>query len=274
MNLDNLDNDIDELFRKLSKKKEMIDKMEEGKEKEREERVYLERINYLKKNFPSAYNSCSYALTKNLNTYREPDHKVVQGERQTVFIGLNLRSSHICKDTYLHNFPLGSGIYILDNYYMKKFKCQIEGCGEEFCFDRYFTFFQCYFSVNNEPEKSTGPFDNVVKFSILPGEKKKIGVRKFEKFNIIINGVKIFDFYFPKGSTVREFKKYIEEKSGNIFILKEVHFFNLYQKKKLENFDTLECVTGEEFDIELVKDDKSFNNFELKEKFKIIMSLK
>ena len=79
---------------------------------------------------------------------------------------------------------------------------------------------------------------------------------------------------FPKGATIREFKKNIEEKSGNIFILNEVHFFNLYQKKKLDIFDTLECATGKEFDVELVKDDKSFDKFELKEKFKIIMSLK
>ena len=269
-----LDKDLDELFRKLNTKKEKIDEMEEGKEKEREKRVYLDRINYLKNYFPSAYNSCSYALTKNINAKREADHKVVEGERQTVFSGLNLRSSIICKDTYLHNYPLGSGIYILDNYYMKKFKCKIEGCGEEFCFDKYFTFFQCYFSVNNEPEKSTGPFDNVVKFSILPGEKKKINIRLFEKFNVIINGQKIFDFRFPKGSTVREFKKYIEEKSGNVIILNEVYFFRLYEKKKLENFETLECAIGEEFDVEIAKDDKSFDNFELKEKFKIIMSLK
>lgn len=111
-----LDKDLDGLFRKLNTKKEKIDEMEEGKEKEREKRVYLDRINYLKKYFPSAYNSCSYALTKNINAKREADHKVVEGERQTVFSGLNLRSSIICKDTYLHNYPLGSGIYILDNY--------------------------------------------------------------------------------------------------------------------------------------------------------------
>ena len=59
-----------------------------------------------------------------------------------------------------------------------------------------------------------------------------------------------------------------------MIILNEVYFFRLYEKKKLENFETLECAKGEEFDVEIAKDDKSFDNFELKEKFKIIMSLK
>ena len=49
-----LDNDIDELFKKLNAKKEVIDKMAEGKEKEREKRILQERLEYLQKYFPSS----------------------------------------------------------------------------------------------------------------------------------------------------------------------------------------------------------------------------
>ena len=269
-----LDSDIDELFRKLSQKKEVIDKMEEGKEKEREQRIYLDRINYLQKHFPSQYNKCAYGLTINIKTKREPDHKVIKKDKQTIFPGLNLRSSSFCGDTYFHNYPLGEGIFVLDNYYMKNFTCKIEGCGNIFCFDKYFTFWVCYYSVNNEPEKSTGPSDNVVKFSILPGERKEIKIRFHEKFNIIVNGKKIFDFIFPIKSSIREFKKCIEEKLGDEIILKEVYYFRFCEKKKMENFDTFENVTGKEFDVELVKDENSFNSFEPKEKIRIIISLK
>ena len=45
-----LDNEIDELFKKLNDKKEMIDRMEEGKEKEREKRILEERLVYFCKN--------------------------------------------------------------------------------------------------------------------------------------------------------------------------------------------------------------------------------
>ena len=268
-----LDKDIDELFRKLNSKKEEIDKMEEGNEKEREKRVYLERLNYLKKYFPSSYNKCSYALTRNIDARRESDHKVIKKDKQTIFVGLNLRSSSFCGDTYLHNYPLGEGKFILDNYYKKSFVCQIEGCKKIFCFDYYFTFFQCYFSVNNEPEKSTGASDNVVKFSIQPGEKKEINVRFYEKFNIILNGKKILSLNFPAKSTIREFKKKIEEMLDNKIILKEVYFFQFNKKKKLESFETMEFLTGKEFDVEFVKDYSTFDKFELKEKFKIIYSL-
>ena len=268
-----LDRELDELLRKLNTKKEKIDEIQEGKEKEREKKIYLERINYLKKYFPSAYNSCAYSLTRNLDAKREEDHKVVKSDKQTIFPGLNLRSSYCCAENYLHNYPLGEGIFILDDYYKKKYTCKIEGCGTEFCFDKYFTFWKCYYSVNNEPEKSTGADDNVVKFSIVPGEKKEIKVRLQEKFNVIIKGEKLFDFYFPIESTVREFKNYIEGKIGNEIILKEVYFFRFYEKKKLEHFDTLECISRKEIDVELVKDESTFDNFGLEEKIKIIVSL-
>ena len=271
-NLMSLDNDIDELFKKLNAKKEVIDKMAEGKEKEREKRILQERLEYLQKYFPSSYKSCSYALTKNLQAKREQDHKVIKKDNQTIFVGLNLRSSDYCGNYYFHNYPLGEGIYILDDYYKRYYSCQI--CGKQFCFDKYFTFWQCYYSVNNEPEKSTGEPDNVVKFSIIPGEKKEINIRHHEKFNIIIKGQKIGEFNFSTKLKVREFKKYIEETLNDQFIVKDVYFFRMYEKKKLEIFESLDFVTGREFDVELVIDDKTFNKFELKEKFKLIIEQK
>ena len=48
----------------------------------------------------------------------------------------------------------------------------------------------------------------------------------------------------------------------------------MYEKKKLEIFETLDCVTSKEFDVELVLDDSTFNKFELKEKFKVIIKKK
>ena len=45
----------------------------------------------------------------------------------------------------------------------------------------------------------------------------------------------------------------------------------MYEKKKLELFETLECVTSKEFNVELVLDESTFNKFELKEKFKVII---
>jgi len=267
-----LDNEIDELFKKLNDKKEMIDRMEEGKEKEREKRILEERLVYLQKYFPSKFKSCSYALTKNIQAKREDDHKVKKKDKQTIFIWLNLRSSSYCGNYYFHNYPLGEGIFILDNYYNRNYYCKI--CGNQFCFDKYFTFWQCYYSVNNEPEKSTGAPDNVVKFSIIPGERKELNIRHHEKFNMIIKGQKICEFNFSTKLKVREFKKYIEEKLNDEFIVKDVYFFRMYEKKKLEIFETLDCVTSKEFDVELVLDDSTFNKFELNEKFKVIIKKK
>lgn len=48
----------------------------------------------------------------------------------------------------------------------------------------------------------------------------------------------------------------------------------MYEKKKLEIFETLDCSTSKEFDVEFVKDESTFNNFELKEKFRVIIEQK
>ena len=50
--------------------------------------------------------------------------------------------------------------------------------------------------------------------------------------------------------------------------------YRMYEKKKLEIFETLDCVTSKEFDVELVLDDSTFNKFELKKKFKVIIEKK
>ena len=64
----------------------MINRTEEGKEKEREKRILEEKLVYLQKYFPSKYKSCSYALTKNIQAKREDDHKVKKKDKQTIFI--------------------------------------------------------------------------------------------------------------------------------------------------------------------------------------------
>ena len=73
-----LDNEIDELFKKLNDKKEMIDRMEEGKEKEREKRILEERLVYLQKYFPSKYIMFICFKLKIIQAKREDDHKAIK----------------------------------------------------------------------------------------------------------------------------------------------------------------------------------------------------
>ena len=129
----------------------------------------------------------------------------------TIFPGLNIRSenykNHGGNDSTRHNYPLGNSTNVytrgnydlqfrkelcLDDYYMQSFICQIEGCGCEFIFNKYFCFYQCYYSVNGEPEKSTD--GNVVNFVVVPG--LKIKVRSFETFNFVVDGRNIFQLIF------------------------------------------------------------------------------
>ena len=93
----------------------------------------------------------------------------------------------------------------LDDYYMQSFFCQIEGCDCKFIFNKYFCFYECYYSVNGEPEKSTD--GNVVNFVVVPGIKIK--VRSFETFNFVVDGKKYFSINFPINKTVAEFKKLV-----------------------------------------------------------------
>ena len=98
---------------------------------------------------------------------KQPDIKVNKSNKQTIFEGLNLISENICDRYYLHNYPLGFGTFILDYYYNKEYSCQI--CPKTFVFNKYITFWKCYYSINGEPEKSTGLPNNVVKFMVIPG---------------------------------------------------------------------------------------------------------
>ena len=55
---------------------------------------------------------------------------------------------------------------------------------EEFVFNKYVTFWKCYYSIKGEPEKSTCLPDNVVIFMVIPGIKIKS--RSHETFFILI----------------------------------------------------------------------------------------
>ena len=129
---------------------------------------------------------------------------------------------------------------------MRSFICQIEGCGWEFIFNKYFCFYQCYYSVNGEPEQSTG--DNVVNFVVVPGIKTK--VRSLETFNFIINGKKVFSIDFPIKKTVAEFKELVKQYGIELLSL---YGFTRYSEipKLMKDDETFECVKGQEFNIEL-----------------------
>ena len=169
--------------------------------------------------------------------------------------------NHGGNDSTRHNYPLcvNTNVYAkgnydlqfrkelcLDDYYMQSFICQIEGCGCEFIFNKYFCFYECYYSVNGEPEKSTG--GNVVNFMVVPGIKIK--VRSFETFNFVVDGKKYFSINFPINKTVGEFKKLVKEHGIELLSL---YGFTRYSEipKIMKDDETFECVKGQEFNIEL-----------------------
>ena len=202
---------FDKLVEMLKERNSEIQKIDNKNVREKEEEEYKKLLTFLQRKFPEKYNKVSQILTKNLNIIRLKDTSVRPSNPKTIFPGLNLRSenyiNHSEKHSTRHNYLLSGSTkvyakgnydlqfrkeFYLDDYYIRSFIYQIEGCGCEFIFNKYFCFYECYYSVNGEPEKSTD--GNVVNFMVVPG--LKIKERSFETFNFVVDGKNIFQLIF------------------------------------------------------------------------------
>ena len=127
---------------------------------------------------------------------------------------------------------------------------------EEFVFNKYVTFWKCYYSIKGEPEKSTCLPDNVVKFMVIPGTKIKS--RSHETFNFYFNSKKVFTIKFPKKNSVYDFKQLVKEYGIELLSL---YGFKRYSDipKLMKDSDNFECIEGDEFNIELSTNLTIFN---------------
>ncbi len=131
----------------------------------------------------------------------------------------------------------------------KYYGCIIKGCWKQFIFNNYFSLFQCYYSLNGEPEKSSGAPNNVVNFKVQLGST--IPIRHLETFRFYLNSENIFSIDYHKSNFVLGLKQEIEN-SYNIKILSLYGYKQYYQIPKLmNNFDTFNCTEGNEFKVEL-----------------------
>ena len=259
---------FDKLVEMLKKRNSEIQTIDDKNVRKKEEEEYKKLLDFLQQKFPEKYNKVSKFLTKNLKINEINKNSVQNSDVTTIFKGLNLRSENFIShgkknDSTRHNYHFSNreNVYViggnynyqsnyqefyLDNYYMRTFPCRIKDCDCEFIFNKYFCFYNCYYSINGEPEKSTGGL--VVTFEVIPGMHVKI--RNYETFNFIVNGNKIFSIDFPINKTVAEFKEIVKQYGIELLSL---YGFSRYSEipKLMNDNDTFECVKGYEFNIDL-----------------------
>ena len=236
-------------IKELETQTERITKIDNEIARKREMDEYNKKIAKLEELF-----NCNTDVLVQLENLRLTDksiHKIHKYDKEikTIFEGLNLRSENFCNQKYHHNFPLGLGTYILDYYYNKNFVCTIKRCHQTFVFNKYFTLWQCYYSINGNTEKSTGPPNIVIRYKFEPGIK--INTRSHEIFNFYLESKLIYSIKFPKKNKVEEFKEEVKNKKG--IELLSLYGFQKYSDvpKLMKDSDNFECGEGFEFNIEL-----------------------
>ncbi len=238
---------------KLKEKDEKIKKANDNMIIMKEDEEYNKLLNFLQQTYPEKHEHLAKIKAEHIKLIRIPDSSAVPSDKPTIFEGLNLISEEICNDNYTHNYHAGYvREIILNNYLDKEYNCVIKNCGKGFIFNKYFSLFRCYFSINEEPEKSTGDMYNVANYIISKETKiTTITTRPFEKFNFYSSKYEPFSINFPKSNTVLAFKQFLES-SYKIKILSLYGFRQYSQIPKLMNDDdTFNCIEGNEINVEL-----------------------